>query len=154
MKNTISKTLIKKTAGFSLLEVLVALVVLSIGLLGLAALQAVALKSNHGAYQHSQATILAYDMMDRLRANRTVALAGSYELAMGDSPSANSTLAEKDIKDWIDNYVSVLLPAGDGSITCDNDGVCTVVIQWDESRMGGTATSSSSTASFTFTAEI
>lgn len=59
--------------GFTLIEVLVAMVVLSIGLLGLAGLQATSLKSNQSAYHRSQATQLAYEMADRMRANREYA---------------------------------------------------------------------------------
>lgn len=153
-KLTLQKILRNKSSGFSLLEVLVALLVLSIGLLGLAALQVVALKANHGAYQRSQATFLAYDIMDRMRANRANAIAGAYNLTMGNSPSGSTTLAQQDLVDWMDNYVSVLLPAGDGSINCTTAAVCTVVLQWDASRQGGTAATSSNTASFTFMAEI
>ncbi|HLE93281.1 MAG TPA: type IV pilus modification protein PilV, partial [Sulfuricaulis sp.] len=55
--------------GFSLIEVLVALLVLSIGLLGLAALQTTSLQYNTGSYFRTQATFLAYDIIDRMRAN-------------------------------------------------------------------------------------
>jgi len=146
--------------GFSLLEVLIALLVLAVGLLGIAALQGIALKTNHGAYLRSQATFLAYDMMDRMRANRTAALSGDYNLAMSADPGGGSSLTDEDLQDWIDNNVSVLLPAGDGEIDCvDNDGltgneVCTITVQWDEGRLGGTATAASDIAQFSFTAEI
>lgn len=62
--------------GFSLIEVLVALLVLSIGLLGLAALQTTGLKLNHQSYERTQAVLQAYDIIDRMRANRTSANAG------------------------------------------------------------------------------
>lgn len=55
--------------GTSLLEVLIAVVILSIGLLGLAGLQVASLRVNQGAMQRSQATILAYDMLDRMRSD-------------------------------------------------------------------------------------
>lgn len=146
--------------GFSLLEVLIALLVLAVGLLGIAALQGVALKTNQGAYLRSQATFLAYDMMDRMRANRLSAMNGNYDLTMAASPGGGSSLAEQDLQDWIDNYVSQLLPAGDGEVSCvDSDGlpgneVCTITVQWDEARLGGTATAASDIAQFSFTAEI
>ena len=57
------------TKGFTLVEVLVAMVILAIGLLGLASLQAIALKDNQDAYLRSQANLLAYEMNDRMRAN-------------------------------------------------------------------------------------
>jgi type IV pilus modification protein PilV len=65
--------------GFSLFEVLIALVVLSVGLLGLASLQTNTLKFNQGAYLRTQATNLAYDMADRMRANRAAAIANAYD---------------------------------------------------------------------------
>lgn len=151
---------ITHSKGFSLMEVLIALLILAVGLLGIAALQSVALKTNHSAYQRTQATFLAYDMIDRMRANRTAAMAGNYNLAMTATPSGSGTLAEQDLVDWIDNYVAQLLPVGDGSIACvDNDGngtleVCTITVQWDEARAGGTATGGGDIVQFSFTAEL
>jgi type IV pilus assembly protein PilV len=140
--------------GFSMMEVLVALLVLSVGLLGMAALQVVSLKANHGAYQRSQATFLAYDMIDRMRANRAKAMAGDYDLTMGASSPTGTTLAILDVKDWLDNNVAVFLPSGDGSIAC-TAAVCTVDVQWDTRRQGGTAVDSNETTQqFSFTAEI
>ena len=66
-----------RISGFTLLEVLVALVILSIGLLGLAGLQAASLRYNHSSYLRSQATLIAYDIVDRMRANRQEALNGA-----------------------------------------------------------------------------
>ena len=136
------------------MEVLIAMLILGVGLLGVAALQTVALKTNHSAYQRTQATFLAYDMMDRMRANRNAALAGNYNLAMSANPAGGASLAEQDLDDWIDNYLAQLLPAGDGSVNCTNAGVCTVIVQWDESRSGGTASAGSDVLQFSFTAEI
>jgi len=65
--------------GSSLLEVLVAVVVLSIGLLGLAGLQMTSIKSSHSAYMRSQATLLAYDLADRARATRVLTQAGRLD---------------------------------------------------------------------------
>ena len=58
---------LRRERGFSLMEVLIAMLVLAIGLLGLASLQAQSLKFNHESYVRSQATILAYEIMDRMR---------------------------------------------------------------------------------------
>ncbi len=155
MHNRIDNDQRKHMGGFSLLEVLISLIILSIGLLGLAALQATSLKANHGAYQRSQAIFLAYDMMDRMRANRTAALAGSYNRAMGDAAPTPGDLATRDVNDWLTVFVNVLLPAGDGSIACSNaTNVCTVVVAWDEGRLGGTSTASSTTIQFSFSAQI
>ena len=62
-----------KNAGFSLIEVLVTILILMVGLLGLAGLQSRALTAQMEAYQRSQALILLKDMADRINANRNVA---------------------------------------------------------------------------------
>ena len=72
---------VKPQMGFTLIEVLVALLVLSVGLLGLAMLQVQGMKFNSDAYFRTQATILAYDMIDRMRANHVAAGTGAYDLA-------------------------------------------------------------------------
>ncbi len=138
---------IKHLQGFTLLEVLIALLILSIGLLGIAALQANTLRLNHGAYQRTQAIFLAYDMMDRLRANRVAALAGQCNIALG-ATLAGTSLCATDVTDWQDNFVATILPVGQGSIAC-NGGVCVVTVQWDEGRQGG-----SSTIQFSITADL
>lgn len=55
--------------GFTLIEVMVALVILAVGLLGMASLMARSQKSNESAYSRSQATLLAYDFVERMRTN-------------------------------------------------------------------------------------
>jgi len=59
----------KFETGFNLLEVMIALVVLAVGLLGLAALQNFSLKATHQSYQRTQATFLIHEIFDRMRAN-------------------------------------------------------------------------------------
>lgn len=121
--------------GFTLLEVLVAIVVLSIGLLGLAGLMASSLKNSHSAYQRTQATWLAYDALDRMRANRQVALAGGYNLALGVAPGG-SGLAAIDLGEW-DTALTNTLPAGDGSISVAAGGVVKIIVQWNDTRGTG-----------------
>ncbi|WP_290652055.1 type IV pilus modification protein PilV, partial [Aquisalimonas sp.] len=79
------KTGLPRQQGYSLLEILIAVLVLSIGLLGLAGLQTTSLQSNQSAAQVSQATFLAQDMFDRMRANSEEARNGNYNLDFGDS---------------------------------------------------------------------
>lgn len=64
--------------GFALLEVLVAVLIFSIGLLGLAGLQLTSLKFTRGAYQLTQFSETSYDMIDRMRANMPGVIAGDY----------------------------------------------------------------------------
>ena len=103
--------------GFSLVEMLVALVVMSVGMLGIAALYIESMKSNRGASLRTQAVALAYDMADRIRANR---LAGAqYALALGAAPPAahncvagvNCTqddMAEDDLNRWVTSVRAIM----------------------------------------------
>lgn len=132
----LKRSLAHRARGFTLVEALVALVVLSIGLLGVAALQLTSLRSNHGSAMRSQATFLAYDIIDRMRANREAALAGQYDIALGAENDAE-TLAGDDITAWKQN-IARTLPAidnegeaepADGSVARNGD-IFTVTIRW------------------------
>ena len=75
----------KRMSGFSIVEVLVALVVLAVGMLGIAALYVESLRAGRTAVYRTQAVNLASDMADRIRANRTAG--DAYELEAGDNPA-------------------------------------------------------------------
>lgn len=155
MRKNITFQKTKHQNGFTLLEVLIALLILSIGLLGLAALQANTLKKNHGALQRTQAIFLTYDMMDRLRANRTDALAGNCDVVMGGT-RGNSTMCDEDVTEWQVEYVAEYLPDGQGLIDCTTKAdACEVTVQWDETRQGGPASNiASNLLTFTITADL
>lgn len=128
----------RRQGGFTLLEVLVALLVLSIGLLGLASLQATTSRYNYSAFLRSQATSLAYDMADRMRANRDEALAGSYDVSTFPSTApvcgvvAGSDVAARDISGW-QSALACSLPDGIGRIV-RNGNTVTIGVRWDDSR--------------------
>ncbi len=100
--------------GFSLIEVLIALVVLAIGLLGLATLQMTSLQFNSDAYLRSQATVFAYDIADRMRINMTGVVAGNYTVA-----------TETDANGKASAYATCG-PSGDGSCNCIGTASCSV----------------------------
>lgn len=125
----------RKETGATLIEVLIAMVVLAVGLLGLAGLQATSIQSNHSAYYRSQATLLAGDLADRMRANRTEALTNAYLIDFPISSTSNSvtgTSAEKDIAEWL-NQLAQTLPEGTGKIEKDGTLV-TISIRWNDTR--------------------
>lgn len=126
----------QRAAGFTLLEVLVATFILAIGLLGVASLQATSIRNNQSAYLRSQATILAYDIIERMRANSTLAKNGSYSIAIGTSGSG-SGMALTDTTDW-KTVLGQMLPNGDGSVVVDLAGNATVVVRWVDQRNGNT----------------
>ena len=121
--------------GFALFEVLITVIIMAIGLLGLAALQVTSLKANHGALQKTQATFLAYDMVDRIRSNRNEGIAGNYDIDISDIKPTGTTLPEVDLNDWLTS-ISDLLPSGDGAVACDGSGICTINITWNIEREG------------------
>lgn len=118
-----------RQTGVTLLEALITVIVISIGLLGLAALQGRALQENQGAYLRSQGSILAYDILDRMRANREAGKAGSYNLTLDASKPSGSDIPSTDLSQWRTNVESYLA-SGKGSVNCTADGLCTIVIQW------------------------
>ena len=143
-----SRTMNKNT-GFTLIEVLIAVVLLAGGLLGLAALQAASLKNNQSAYNRSQATQLAYDMADRIRANPTEAnnLAASVYVATTTATAQSSCkispgctpalMAQNDRAEWNANIITALGSLGTGSVTGNAaTRIFTITISWDDNRDG------------------
>lgn len=120
--------------GWSLLEVLITLVVVAVGLLGNATLLSLTLSHNHSGHMRSLATLLSYDIIDCMRANRRAATDGDYNIALGSS-SPSGSQAKLDLIYWKDQ-LEKLLPSGDGSVTVDNQGGTTVVIRWTDDRDG------------------
>jgi type IV pilus assembly protein PilV len=141
-----------RSAGFTLVEALVALVVLSIGLLGIAALYLDSLRAGRTAIYRTQAVNLASDIADRIRANRDAPVA-SYNVAFGVpsavTPSCENTtgctpeaLAATDVARWKEAIGGVdlsgvlvgALPEGDGQIvvTAGTPNLYVITIQWSE----------------------
>lgn len=148
-----------RCSGFTLIEILVTLFILAIGLLGLAGLLFEGMRNNQGAYLRTQASILAYDMADRMRANRTEAENGSYgnfstatvnpvqvpacaAQAGGCSASDQVTV---DQMEWTrllrgTGNGMAMVPGGVGTIAFNAaTNIYTITIQWTEGSREGDA---------------
>ena len=126
----------KACRGFSLLEVLIALLIFSFGMLSLAALQAYSVKANQSAHFRSQATALANMALDNVRANRAN-LKDYYtdpyaEIGCTDDP-AESPPAAHDLDTWR-QQIACQLPDGRGAIAPISDTEVAVCIRWNDER--------------------
>lgn len=133
----------KSQAGLTLIEVLVALVIMCVGLLGAAALQINALKYTDSSSMSSQASFIAYDMMDRIRANS--ANTANYALtALSSKPSQGSSTvaATQDLYDFGTNVTN--MGGTDASIVPTGYNV-KITIVWSDARAANTVKADGST---------
>ena len=139
-------------AGFTLVEVMIAMIIFAIGLLGLAGLQATSLMNEHSSYTRSQAVLLAYEMADRMRANpdggtayatattETAADITGYSSTLCTANPCNpATMAIYDLGSW-KTALPTLLLSGQGQIVNTADTNYTITVHWDEDRTGATGT--------------
>jgi len=158
----------KRQGGFTLIEVLVSAMILSIGLVGVAGLQVISLKNNQSAYMRSQVSALAYDLADRMRSNVAGADAGFYDpdaaavrAACGTTAGCTTQqLAQNDLAEW-NALLAANLPMGTGSVcidstpfdgsgvgapSCDGAGTqFTVKVWWDDNRDGAISVTAANT---------
>jgi type IV pilus assembly protein PilV len=131
--------------GFSLLEVLIALLILSIGLLGIAGLQVFSLKYNHQSYERTQATVMIYDILDRMRANPQALANYDYPIptslsvdCAAASCSSPTDLAAYDLYMWSQALKKPgMLAGGAGTIEFLNPQLARVTVTWQEENENG-----------------
>jgi type IV pilus assembly protein PilV len=139
----------RRISGFTIVEVLVSLLILSVGLLGSAKLVLYTAHSNDSAYLRSQATQLAYEILDNMRANPTAAAAApsNYQTTLSAAASSYTgqnclnaacpvaaNLATYDLYTWKTRLAGAL-PGGQGSVTVSPTApvMATIVVKWDDS---------------------
>src|SRR5690606_31720765 len=108
-----------------------------VGLLGVAALQMTSLRNNHEAYFRSQASILAGDILDRIRANSNAFRVGQYDADFNATGTAGTT-AGRDLEDWQDD-IDRVLPGGAANAAGRierNGSIVTITIRWSERPQG------------------
>ena len=150
-------------AGFSLIELLVAVFVLVLGVLGFTSLQTEGIKQNRHADLRTRAMQSAYNIADRMRANRAAAVQGSYAANAAPTVTYNcqsnftgtsvqskcspAEMARADLALWF-TAMAVELPGGAGAISCtDSDAgdtdacsrgsIHNIQVQWREYEANG-----------------
>lgn len=149
----------QRQAGFSMIEVLVTLLIISLALLGTAGLQAYSMRLNQGGQFRTQAVFLVADLAERIEANKAAAVAGSYQVANSSVPIAASTacidaacaptaLAGFDLAQW-ENAVADQLPQASWSISHDgpaNPITYTITVGWVDRQVDTTQAAYSAAA--------
>jgi type IV pilus assembly protein PilV len=128
-----------RQSGVGLIEVLVALLILSISLLSIASLQTRSLQFNQSAYWRSQANVLAADVLDNMRVLRDQFK--DYDLEFGGEVPAGDGEAGEVISTWLEN-IETIIPEGEGAISCTDTAnsliiLCTVSVRWVETSIFG-----------------
>lgn len=138
----------RRQRGASLLEVLISVLILGIGMLGIAAMQATALRNSQSSLDQSQAVIQTYTILDAMRVNRQQALGGAYNLGVAagcDVPTGGSGLADADMERWIGDLKATLGSSACGGVSCvaiadpTQTEDCTITVRWDDSRASDAA---------------
>lgn len=122
----------QKQSGAGLIEVLIAVLVLAIGLLGLAGLQMTSLRSNQSAAERSVGVIQSYSIVEAIRADIDGAKSGAFNIDKDADPSGSS-FASSSITFWREQLKANLGADATGEISCDSER-CEIVVIWDDSR--------------------
>lgn len=124
----------KRQRGVSMIELLVAFLIFSFGMLGLAGLQTKTLAMNQSALFRSQATVLIGDVFDRMRADRVRAINAGTPVWNTDFDEGSSVVSNAELAAW-KAQVEATLPSGQAQISYDSGTqLMTVVIQWDDTH--------------------
>ena len=132
----------RRQAGLGIIESLIALVIISIGLLGVAALQLTGLQQSASAHWHSQAVWMSYEMTDRIAANTDpvnpavfnqydgIDTDNSYSMDCESGPCTPAQMVSADAQDWSDLVQT--LPNGRGVITSPGANALTISVMWED----------------------
>ncbi len=151
MKQTIPFHGHRAQQGVGMLEVMIAVLVLAIGILGIAALQAITLKNTGSSAARTQAAIQAYSMLDIIRSDRLNA--GTYNTNIytaGDGTGTPGT-----IMGWLDGLKTAVDPSAKGLVVCIAGSLtCTVGVQWDDTKGTGFKDATQAAQHFEVTSQL
>lgn len=125
--------LTSKQRGVGLIEVLIALLVLSFGMLGMAGLQMWSLKYNQSAMERGMAVVQTHTIADAMRADRAAALRGEFNIAMDADPPTGSTFPLVSLSAWRQSLRVALGATATGEVEC-NGARCDIRVRWDDTR--------------------
>jgi type IV pilus assembly protein PilV len=136
----------RQVRGVGLIEVLVSVMVLSVGLLGIAAMQSMALRGGQGSLESTQAVMATNSILEAIRANR--ASADAYNMPMTCAGPGGAGVVNVDKTAWIASMKATIGSGALDTTTCGritgcddaNATNCTITVQWDDRRAGGAAT--------------
>jgi type IV pilus assembly protein PilV len=131
---------LRRQRGVGIVEILVAVLVLSIGLLGLAGLQMRTMRNNQSALERGVAVMETHAIVDAMRADRASATTTpyAYNIGLDDTPAADgTTFAAQVVERWRESLIAMLGDEATGSVNCDAGPHCTIVIRWNDSRGTG-----------------
>jgi type IV pilus assembly protein PilV len=165
--------------GVSLIEVLVAVLIFSIGVIGAAGLLVMSARASHAAYMHSQVTFLAQSMADRMQANPMGVWSGAYNGAYPNKANQDCAtgctpwqLAQHDQGIWSSQLTTFLSSDAQASIDCNNSGLaytptstqwalrppyggsCKMKVSWTEQGIGALGSDQNDHAQQTFAWEF
>jgi type IV pilus assembly protein PilV len=129
-----------RQSGIGMIEVLIAVLVVSIGFLGMAALQAKALSTNNSAMARSMATVASYSILDAMRTDLASAEGGAYNgtVTANACPDPGASLSGLQLNTWCQQLGAALgaTATTTGAINCTILAICTVTIKFDDARAG------------------
>lgn len=125
-----------RESGVGLIEVLIAVLVLCLGMLGLAGLQLFSLRSNQSAHERGMAVVQTHSIVDAMRADRDAAINGAFNIGIDSATPTGTSFANVAVSTWRGNITAALGDGATGGIAC-NGTLCTISVRWDDSRAGG-----------------
>jgi len=137
--------------GFTLIEVMIAVFILTVGLMAMGAVQMTSMRSGGNSFMRTQAAIAAGDMADRMRANITGINAGNYAAIGAPIPAdpdcitntcTAAQMAQEDAFQWLTSLAANRgLARATGTVACPGAGaICTITVMWDGRHNGAAGT--------------